>query len=151
MIEATKAFEIERLSDHPSVIILSAKNENRLHRVRKYLIDNGIRHVHFYEPDIGNELTALATEPIFEDRRPLFKKYQLIRHSEPDAEVVRYARKYENGSYYCYRSECYDDHNRTWQIDDAYLWNTADDAVWSNSDAVAVPVSVSYREKGGAQ
>jgi hypothetical protein len=79
VIEATKAFDLERLSDHPSVIILSAKNENRLHRVRKHLIDNGIQHVHFYEPDLGDELTALATEPIFSDRRDIFRKYQLLR------------------------------------------------------------------------
>ncbi|CAE7860179.1 unnamed protein product [Symbiodinium microadriaticum] len=78
-IEATKAFDIDRLPDHPSVIILSAKNENKLHRVRKYLIEQGIRHVHFYEPDFEDQLTAVATEPIWADRRGVFSKYQLLR------------------------------------------------------------------------
>lgn len=78
-IEAAKAFDFEQLPDHPSVIILHIKDENRLHRVRKYLVDNGVRHAHFYEPDRGDELTALATEPIFEDKRHLFRKYQLLK------------------------------------------------------------------------
>ena len=79
ILECAKAFDIERLSDHPSVIILSAKDERRLHRVRKYLIEQGIQHVHFYEPDMDHALTALATEPIFGERRSLFGKYQLLR------------------------------------------------------------------------
>lgn len=79
VIEATKAFNLERLLDHPSVIILSAKDENRLHRVRKYLVEQGIQHVHFYEPDLDDELTAIATEPIYSDRRPAFRKFQLLR------------------------------------------------------------------------
>ena len=81
-IEAAKAFDLDALSDHPYVVILAAKNEQRLHRVRKYLVENGIKHAHFYESDIGNELTALATEPICGDRRELFSKYQLLKGGE---------------------------------------------------------------------
>lgn len=81
-IEAAKAFSLEDLHEHPSVIILSIKNESKLHEIRNYLIDNGIQHVHFYEPDIDDQLTALATEPIFGDRRRLFRKFQLLRHKE---------------------------------------------------------------------
>ena len=78
ILEATKAFNFEQLQDHPSVIVLAAKNESRLHRVRTYLIENNVQHVHFYEPDMDNQLTALATEAIFSDRRSLFRKYQLV-------------------------------------------------------------------------
>jgi hypothetical protein len=78
-IEAGKAFDLESLPDHPYVVILSAKNEQRLHRVRRYLVDQGVRHAHFCESDLGNELTALATEPIRGDRRNLFRKYQLLK------------------------------------------------------------------------
>jgi len=82
-IECAKSFKLDRLSDHPSVIILSAKNEAKLHRVRKYLIEQGIRHVHFYEPDIENELTAIATEPIEKSSiRLALKKYQLLKSKE---------------------------------------------------------------------
>lgn len=78
-IEAAKAFDLESLPDHPYVVILAAKNEQRLNRARKYLVDNGVQHTYFYESDIGNELTALATEPIHGERRELFNKYQLIK------------------------------------------------------------------------
>jgi hypothetical protein len=78
-IEAAKAFSLENFSEHPSVIVLSAKDEARLHRIRNYLIEQGVQHVHFYEPDLGHELTSLATEPIVGDRRRLFRKYQLLR------------------------------------------------------------------------
>ena len=78
-IEAANSFDLRSLPDHPYVVILAAKNEERLHRVRKYLVDKGVQHAHFYESDIGDELTALATEPIHGERRELFRKYQLLQ------------------------------------------------------------------------
>lgn len=81
-IEAAKAFDLDSLPDHPYVVILAAKNEQRLHRVRKYLVENDVRHAHFYESDIGNELTAVATEPVQGERRELFSKYQLLKGGE---------------------------------------------------------------------
>jgi hypothetical protein len=80
-IEAATIFDLGSLPDHPYLVILAAKNEARLHRARQYLIKNGIRHAHFYESDLGNSLTALATEPIpaSSPLRELFKKYQLIK------------------------------------------------------------------------
>jgi hypothetical protein len=83
-IEATSIFKLGELPDHPHLVVLSAKNEQRLHRVRQYLIDNNIRHAHFYESDIGNELTAIATEPLPDSSplRQLFKKYQLLKFNQ---------------------------------------------------------------------
>ena len=78
-IEAAHHFDFKSLPDHPYVVILSAANERRLQRVRKYLVDQGVRHVHFYESDLDDELTALATEPVCGDRRQLFSKYQLLK------------------------------------------------------------------------
>lgn len=144
MIEATKAFEIERLSDHPSVIILSAKNENRLHRVRKYLIEQGIRHVHFYEPDMDDELTALATEPIFGSRREAFSKYQLL-NTKPDAQHTKYARKHSDGSFYRWMGECGHSEQKTWNIEDANLFDSKDEALAWNHDAEAVAVAVAVK------
>lgn len=148
-IEATKAFKLDRLSDHPSVIILSAKNETKLHRVRKYLIEQGVRHVHFYEPDIEDELTALATEPIFGDRREIFRKYQLL-NNEPDAHHTRYALKYPDG-YYHWRGDCASSH-RTHLIQHADLYSCESEAKGWHKDATkVVPVKVCYHVgKGGA-
>lgn len=55
------------------------KSEHKLHQVRKYLIENGVRHVHFYESDLDDELTALACEPVYGERRKLFRKFQLLK------------------------------------------------------------------------
>jgi hypothetical protein len=32
----------------------------------------------FIEPDIGNQLTSFATEPIFSDRRHIFRRYNCL-------------------------------------------------------------------------
>ncbi len=157
-IEATKAFPLD---GHPSVIILAAKNEHRLRRAQKYLQENGIKHVHFCEPDAksvgkdeisGPEMTAIATEPIEPERRHLFQKYQLLDHKQPDAEHVKYALKFPNGSYYCWRGECSRSEDRTWQLDDANLWSSAEDANYYGNDkeGKAVPVHVAFSERGGA-
>jgi hypothetical protein len=74
--------------------------------VRKYLVENGIRHAHFYEPDIENQLTALATEPLFGEQRNLMKKYQLL-----DGHVLDTERWYEARWNVAYYSEC--SRNRT--------------------------------------
>lgn len=152
VIEATKAFNVESLPDHPSVIILSAKNESRLRRVRKYLIKEGIQHVHFCEPDLDNELTSLATEPIFGDRREVLSKYQLLNNT-PDSKRTRYAAKYPDGYYY-WAGECvhppYPTH-RTYCIQQASLFSCPDEAKSYHRDAKIVPVEVCYHvEKGGA-
>lgn len=78
-IEATKTFNVEGLPEHPSVVLLAAKNEQRLDRVRKYLIDQAVRHVFFVEPDMDSQMTAIATEPVQGDKRNIFSKYQLLR------------------------------------------------------------------------
>lgn len=78
-IECANLFNLEKLPDHPSVIILAAKNENKLQQCVSFLSENNIQFVEFHEPDLGHQLTAIATEPIFGDKRNLFKKFQLLR------------------------------------------------------------------------
>lgn len=107
-IEAATHFSLGNLAEHPSVIVLAAKSEQKLHNVRKYLVDNGIKHAHFYEPDIGDELTAVATEPITGERRELFKKYQLL-----DGHVISTERWYEARWTVADYSEC--THTRSWE------------------------------------
>jgi len=83
-IEAAKMFDLGNLPDHPHIVLLAAKNEAKLARVTKYLFQNKVRFVHFYESDLDHQLTAIATEPIneFDDKRSLFRKYQLLKHEE---------------------------------------------------------------------
>jgi len=67
------------LPDHPSVVILAATDVIHLHQIRKYLIDSNLQHVHFYEPDIGNELTSLACQPVHGSKRRLFAHFKLLK------------------------------------------------------------------------
>ena len=64
---------------HPSVIVLSIKNENKINSIELMLKENNIQYKVFCEPDLNNQKTALATEPIFGEKRKLFKKYQLLK------------------------------------------------------------------------
>jgi hypothetical protein len=62
-----------------NLVVCGVKSEEALHKARDHLEAHGIRLVTFCEPDIGDQLTALATEPIFDDLRKVFRKFQLIR------------------------------------------------------------------------
>lgn len=77
-IEATREF-LTKEDEHPSVIILIVKGENKLKRSLDEL-SKSLKYKCFYEPDRNNEMTAIAFEPIASDdeRRELFSRYQLM-------------------------------------------------------------------------
>lgn len=80
-IDSAKHFDLGSLPDHPYLVILAVKNESKLHRVTKHLVEHGIKFVHFYESDLDNQLTAIATQPIAEDSelRAHLRKYQCLK------------------------------------------------------------------------
>lgn len=78
VIESTKAFS-KNMEEHPSVIICSVKSEHKLKDTIQYLYDNGIKMRAFKEPDICNEYTSIATEPLYGERRKLMNKFQLMK------------------------------------------------------------------------
>ena len=47
--------------DNGTLIFLGVKNEIQLHNWYYKLLDQDIKCSQFYEPDIGNEMTAIAT------------------------------------------------------------------------------------------
>lgn len=63
--------------NHPSLIYLIVKSEEKLKRVAQELIDNNINFSLFREPDMNNEITSIATEPIFSEKRKVLERYQL--------------------------------------------------------------------------
>lgn len=77
IIEATKAFE--QPIKHPSLVICSVKDEFALEQAISYIQSRNINLVEFREPDIGNQLTAIATEPISQEKRRIFSKYPLLK------------------------------------------------------------------------
>lgn len=61
----------------PNLVLCSAQNEQELFKQIDYLMRHNVSHIVFREPDIGNEVTAIAALPI--DRKCL-KHWQLWRN-----------------------------------------------------------------------
>jgi len=80
-IEAAISFG--RLPDHPSVIICGIDTEAKLDNALRRLTTLGIKCHAFREPDIGNQLTAIASEPIYGEQRRIFRQYQLLQERRP--------------------------------------------------------------------
>ena len=74
VIESSRKF-LPINAEHPSVIILIVKNQKKLIKISEHM---DLEHVVFREPDIGNEMTAIASRPVMGDEREYFKKYQLL-------------------------------------------------------------------------
>jgi hypothetical protein len=70
---------IEPNSEHPSVVLCGARDESALQKILRRLQRLGIPHETFSEPDIGNQLTSIATGPVSGSNRDIFKHYQLLK------------------------------------------------------------------------
>lgn len=70
---------IEEGDEHPSVILLKVKDESGINKLENILLNHKINYKTFREPNNNNEKTALATKPVSEDNRFIFKKYQLLK------------------------------------------------------------------------
>jgi len=60
-----------------SVVVCCVKNEQALLKAQHRLDLDGIQTVVFREPDIGDQATALATEPLCVERRKPLSRYEL--------------------------------------------------------------------------
>lgn len=86
-IEAGRAFlppntkHDDCLENHPHLVICEVKDEKKLKSTEKKLQENQIQYRVFKEPDIGDQMTAIATEPIHseDDRRNTLRRYQLLQ------------------------------------------------------------------------
>ena len=88
-IEAARTFipsknheeNIDCLDNHPHLIICEVRDEKKLKSTEKKLKENGIRYRMFIEPDIGDQITAIATEPLssYDNRREVLRRYQLLQ------------------------------------------------------------------------
>jgi len=64
---------------HPHLVCIGIKSEAKLRSVLNEITAQGIRASPFIEPDIGDQMTAFATEPVFGERRKVFKRFSLLR------------------------------------------------------------------------
>jgi hypothetical protein len=64
--------------DHPHFVLLGFKNQRELERALNRVQSSGFQVRPFYEADRENELTAFATQPIFEPQRSFFRRYNCL-------------------------------------------------------------------------
>lgn len=69
-------------SDKPktvnSIVLFEVKNEDHLIQTNEYLKDRGIKTYMFFEPDYDMGYTAIATEPISNEKdRAIFKRFKM--------------------------------------------------------------------------
>ena len=67
----------EPTNDIHHIVVCQIPSESRLLKAQYNIEQKGIRTVLFREPDLGNQATALATEPIAASDRRKLSKYQL--------------------------------------------------------------------------
>jgi hypothetical protein len=83
-IEAARTF-LPPEHEHPHLVICGVRDEPalwaRLHRLQ----ERGVHFRPFFEPDLGGQLTALATEPLSGDDRRLFRSLRLLTTSPKEA------------------------------------------------------------------
>lgn len=75
LLELSKKIDMEY---HPSSVFTVVKSEEKLKMVIQELIDKNINFSLFREPDLNNEITSVATEPLFDDKRVFLKRFQLL-------------------------------------------------------------------------
>ena len=59
-------------------MLLAVKSEKKLEKIKKELAELGVVTYNFIEPDRNNEVTAMATELISEDKKYIFKRFMLL-------------------------------------------------------------------------
>jgi hypothetical protein len=64
---------------HPHFALCEIANEAKLRKFSEKLTAAGIRHALWYESDLNDQLTSIATEPLSGERRRLFKNLQLFK------------------------------------------------------------------------
>ncbi len=76
-IEATKRFP--QPAETVYVVLCSVRNETKLRNALEFIRGHGVKCADFREPDLDNELTAIATEPVYQDKRHIFRKFQIMK------------------------------------------------------------------------
>jgi hypothetical protein len=76
-MEAARCF-LPSGKEHPHVIVCGLPDDPALKRSLDHLAQIGIRWRAFVEPDLDDQLTAVATEPVPKPLKRFFRKYRLL-------------------------------------------------------------------------
>jgi hypothetical protein len=80
-MEASRSF-LPQEQSHPHLVLCRVASERELLAAADRLERAGVRFALFREPDRNNEATALATEPLFPERRGLLARYPCLTRSD---------------------------------------------------------------------
>ena len=64
--------------DHPHFVLLSFRDQGELEKALRRVQSSGFQVCPFYEADRADELTAFATQPVFEHQRSFFRRYNCL-------------------------------------------------------------------------
>jgi hypothetical protein len=76
-LEAARAF-LPSDHEHPSLVVCGVRDDVRLGRCLDRLRAAGVRFRAFFDADLGERLTAAATEPLRGQQRHLFRDLRLL-------------------------------------------------------------------------
>jgi len=76
VLEATRAFIKDE--ERYKIIVVAAKSEVKLKLIMEEAAQNQINTVAFTEPDMDNQVTAIATEPLDDEKKQVFARYKLL-------------------------------------------------------------------------
>lgn len=78
-LEVSRRGLLDPDTPHPHIVFCNVKDERALVICGDRLRSRGIAIAEFTEPDRDNELTAIATEPLYGESRKHLSKLQLVR------------------------------------------------------------------------
>lgn len=79
VFEVARSEHISHPIPHPHFVLCGVLNESELLRHCERLQFQGVPFSRFYEPDQNNELTAIATAPVFGKARKIFSSLSLLK------------------------------------------------------------------------
>jgi len=76
VLEATRTFI--RDNNRYKIVVVAAKSEVKLKSIMEEAASYDIKTVAFTEPDMQYQITAIATEPLSDEKRQVFSRYKLL-------------------------------------------------------------------------
>lgn len=80
-ISATQSL-VDKQATDIHLVLCKSKSEDDLINISEYLSKNSIKFEVFREPDIGNSITAIATEILTGDQRIPMRKFKLLKFND---------------------------------------------------------------------
>jgi hypothetical protein len=85
-VEAARRF-LTPDSPHPHLVLCGIASEERLMAAADHLFRHDVRFTLFREPDRDNQATALASDPVYGERRQWFERFRCLHREDTASQV----------------------------------------------------------------